>query len=61
MGLDRASVRKAVELDARMNLKKIIELKPYNGIVNVDGQKIQYTIYIINKNTYNVGRIHGIK
>lgn len=61
MGLDRASVRKAVELDARMNLKKIIELKPYNGIVNVDGQKLQYTIYKINKNTYNVGRIHGIK
>ena len=61
MGMDRASVQKAIELDARMNLKNIIEHEPYNRIIDVDGQQLQYTIFKINKHTYNVGRIHGLK
>ena len=30
-------------------------------VKDVDGQKLQYTIFKINKHTYNIGRIHGTK
>lgn len=39
----------------------VVENKPYNGIITVDGHKLQYTIFKIDKYRYNVGRINSIK
>lgn len=61
IGLERAVVRKAIESDIKPKLKMVVENKPYNGIITVDGHKLQYTIFKIDKYRYNVGRINSIK
>jgi len=61
LGLDRTTVRKAIEFDARKNLKNVIDNRAYDGIVTVDGYQLQYSIYRIRKDLYNIGRIHELK
>ncbi len=56
-------VKKAVLQDA-LALKDIPIGTHLNRIINVNGVKLQYTIYgrsVGGNQIYNVGRIHGIK
>ena len=49
-----------------INLKRISNIpvgKPVNRIINVSGDKLQYTVFKRLENgeyIYNIGRIHGI-
>ena len=43
------------------NLKNVIDNRAYDGIVTVDGYQLQYSIYRIRKDLYNIGRIHELK
>ena len=62
MGLNRNMVRSSVIND----LKRIGNIpvgKPVNRIINVSGDKLQYTVFKRLENgeyIYNIGRIHGI-
>ena len=62
MGLNRNMVRSSVIND----LKRISNIpvgKPVNRIINVSGDKLQYTVFKRLENgeyIYNIGRIHGI-
>ena len=63
LGLDRSVVKKAVLQDA-LALKDIPIGTHLNRIINVNGVKLQYTIYgrsVDGNLIYNVGRIHGVK
>jgi len=59
LGLNRLDVRNAIET----NLKStFIEVgKPFNQVITVNGQSIQYTAYKFSDGTINIGRIHGVK
>lgn len=62
MGLNRNMVRSSVIND----LKRISNIpvgKPVNRIINVSGDKLQYTVFKRLENgeyIYNIGRIYGI-
>lgn len=59
IGLNRGTVESAV----RANLSRIISQvepgKPFNRVIEVEGQRIQYTAFKLSDGTINVGRIHG--
>ena len=40
---------------------QVIAGKPFNGIVEVSGHKIQYTAWKLSDGVFNIGRMHGIK
>jgi|GEM_PF-5247616 len=61
LGLDRDLVSSAVETHLRRNTSKILDGKPLNQIIEVSGQRIQYTAFKLDNGTINVGRIHGVE
>jgi len=61
LGLSRFEVRSAVETNLQMQSNLIEVGKPFNQVVTINGQRIQYTAYKLPNGTINVGRIHGIK
>lgn len=40
---------------------QIKEGKPFNFVIGIKGENIQYTVYKLPNGTLNIGRIHGIK
>lgn len=61
LGLNRAEVKTAVEIHLEANAHLIEAGRPFNQIINYNGQNIQYTGYKLPNGTINVGRIHGVK
>lgn len=61
LGLNRFDVRNAVEMDLQIQSPYIKAGNPFNQIIVVGGQRIQYTAYKLPDGIINVGRIHGVK
>jgi RHS repeat-associated protein len=60
-GLDRAQVQAAVEEHLTGVASQIAPGKPLNQIIEVAGQRIQYTAYQVSEGVVNVGRIHPVE
>ncbi len=60
MGLPRADVEQAVLADLIPQRGFIQPNTPFNRVVAVAGKKVQYTAYLVDADTINVGRIHGV-
>jgi hypothetical protein len=50
-----------VETHFRGVSSQIATGKPFNQIIEVAGQRIQYTAFKLKNGTINIGRIHGVK
>lgn len=62
LGLDRVLVKSTVLNHIKKRYSQIVAGEPYNQIVIVQGQKLQYTAFIHpNDGTINIGRIHAVK
>ncbi len=61
LGLDRALVQSSVQEHLKTVANQVISGKPFNQIIHVAGQKIQYTAFRLPNGTFNIGRIHGVK
>jgi RHS repeat-associated protein len=61
IGLDRAEVQAAVEQHLQSAASLLQPGKPLNQIIEVTGQRIQYTAFLINNGVINVGRIHPVQ
>ncbi len=59
LGLDRAVVQFGVQSHLKTVASQITPGKPFNQIIEVGGQRIQYTAFKLPDGTINVGRIHG--
>lgn len=44
-----------------MKSSQVVAGKPFNQIIQIDGQRIQYTAFKLPDGTYNIGRIHAVK
>lgn|GEM_PF-3179059 len=60
LGLDRTLVQTTVQNHLRSVVSLVEPGKPLNQIIEIGGQKIQYTAYQLVNGTINVGRIHGV-
>ena len=60
MGLDRDAVQEAIEAHLPTVASQLTPGQPLNQIIQVDGQRIQYTAYQLGDGVINVGRIHGV-
>lgn len=60
-GLNRTAVKTAVETHFKRVSSQIVSGKPFNQIIEVGGQRIQYTAFKLKDGTINIGRIHGVK
>ena len=61
LGLNRTVVKSAIEAHLTKISSQIAPGKPVNQIIEVSGQRIQYTAFKLEDGTINIGRIHGIK
>jgi hypothetical protein len=61
LGLDREAVRSSVLSDIKKAFSNIQAGKPFNKVIEVAGQKIQYTAFKLANGKINIGRIHGVK
>lgn len=61
LGLNRELVQTSVEIHLKTVSSQITTGKPFNQIIEIGGQKIQYTAFKFPDGTINIGRIHGIK
>ena len=61
MGLDRNMIKSAIETDMKTVSSEAIEGQPLNRILEISGQRIQYTGYKLPEGIFNIGRIHGIE
>lgn len=61
LGLNRTVVKSAVETHLKVVSSQIVAGKPFNQIIEVAGQRIQYTAFKLKDGTINIGRIHGVK
>jgi RHS repeat-associated protein len=59
LGLNRAVVQSGVQSHLKTVASQIAPGKPFNQIIEVGGQRIQYTAFKLPDGTINVGRIHG--
>ena len=61
LGLDRSLAQSTIQKHFKTVSSKIVTGKPFNYIVEIEGQKIQYTVFKLPDRTFNIGRIHGVK
>jgi RHS repeat-associated protein len=59
IGLERGAVKSAIENDFKSVASDLVEGKPFNRVIEVERQKLQYSVYKLKDGTYNIGRIHG--
>lgn len=59
LGLDPTQVQTAVGNHFSSVSSQIVTGKPFNQIIMVAGQKLQYTAYKLPNGVINIGRIHG--
>lgn len=60
LGLTRAEVQAAIERHLATVADRIPNGQPLNQVIEVAGQRIQYSAFRLPDGTINVGRIHGI-
>lgn len=60
LGLSREVVSKAIIADFSKKTSQIVEGKAFNQIIEVEGHRLQYTVFKLSNGIYNIGRIHGI-
>jgi len=61
LGLNRSLVQSSVQTHFKTVSSQVVAGKPFNQIINIGGQRIQYTAFKLPNGTFNIGRIHGIK
>ncbi|RCR65964.1 hypothetical protein DUE52_29540 [Larkinella punicea] len=61
LGLERTIVETAIKKHFPSIASKITEGKPLNSIIEIAGQRIQYSAFKLSDGTINIGRIHGVK
>jgi hypothetical protein len=61
LGLNRFDVRSAIETNLQLQSGFIEVGRPFNQVIIVNGQNIQYIAYKLPGGTINIGRIHGVK
>lgn len=61
LGLERSSIQLAIKEHFPSVISKLTNGKPLNSIIEVGGQRIQYTAFKLSNGTINIGRIHGLK
>ncbi|MFV0291022.1 MAG: RHS repeat domain-containing protein [Mangrovibacterium sp.] len=61
LGLDKSLVQSTVQNHFKTVSAQVVMGKPFNQIIEIGGQKIQYTAFKLSDGTFNIGRIHGIK
>jgi len=59
LGLDRGVVQSEVQAHLKTVASQITPGKPFNQVIEVGGQRMQYTAFKLQDGTINVGRIHG--
>lgn len=60
LGLARADVQSAVQTHLSGAYSQMVQGKPFNQMIEVSGQRLQYTAYLLKSGAINVGRIHEI-
>lgn len=53
-------MRSAVETHLQGVSQKVVAGKPFNQMIEVAGQKLQYTAFKLESGIINIGRIHGL-
>jgi hypothetical protein len=61
LGLDRTLVQSSIQTHFKTVSSQVVAGKPFNQIIEIGGQRIQYTAFKLSDGTFNIGRIHGIK
>jgi ferritin-like metal-binding protein YciE len=59
-GLDRAQVMAAIERHLQTVITQLQPGRPLNQVIEVAGQRIQYTAFQVAEGVVNVGRIHPV-
>ena len=60
LGLDRSLVQSTIQNHFKTVSSQVVAGKPFNQIIEIGGQRIQYTAFKLSDGTFNIGRIHGI-
>jgi hypothetical protein len=60
LGLDRSLVQSTIQNHFKTVSAQIVAGKPFNQIIEIGGQRIQYTAFKLPDGTFNIGRIHGV-
>jgi hypothetical protein len=60
LGLSRTAVQEAVQKHLPSVVDKIPAGRPLNQVIEVGGQRIQYSAFRLPDGSINVGRIHGV-
>jgi RHS repeat-associated protein len=60
LGLNRTDVKTSILEHFKNVSSQVVEGNPLNQIIEIGGQKIQYTAYLLPSGMINIGRIHGI-
>jgi hypothetical protein len=61
LGINRSLVQSTIETHFKTISSQVIAGKHFNQIIEISGQRIQYTAFKLPNGTFNIGRIHGIK
>ncbi|WP_460911754.1 hypothetical protein [Spirosoma areae] len=59
LGLNRMAVQSAVQTHVSRLVSQIVPGQPFNRVIEIAGQRVQYTAFKLPDGTINVGRIHG--
>ncbi len=60
LGLSREAVQSAIQSDLRGMASQITTGQPFNQVISVAGQRVQYTAFRLANGVINIGRIHGV-
>jgi len=61
LGLDRAAIQTAIAEHFPSVSSRLTVGRPLNAIIEVAGQRVQYTAYRLPNGVINIGRIHGVQ
>ena len=59
LGLDSSAVQTAILEHFGTVSSQLVRGQPFNQVITVSGQRIQYTAFQISDDIVNIGRIHG--
>lgn len=59
LGLDRSMVQKAIQEHFTTVSSGMTKGEPFIQVITVEGRRLQYTAFMLEDGTVNVGRIHG--
>ena len=61
LGLERSIVQSTIRTHFKTVSSQVVAGKPFIQVVEIGGQRIQYTAYKLSEVKFNIGRIHGVK